>query len=563
MGPAALNLGARGSPLARLQADEAIAALRPLFPPETVFATTWFETPGDRDLATPLSDPSVPTDFFTADLDRALLKGRIDLAVHSAKDLPSPLPAGLTVAARTRARDIRDALVFRPGEEGLPPRVVGASSPRRAETVRALYPDTVCQDLRGDVPARIRQLDEGAYDAIVVAACALERLGLADRIGRYLPGDPLPQQGRLALVIRADDTDLVERLRPIDVVRTAGLVAIVACPSDPALLPARALQYLAQADIILHAGPIPAATLPRVGDRAVALGGTDDPGATPPSEIHRRLLSEAESGKLVVFLHGGESGAIESTLAFLDAWDIRADAVPAPAPAPRPARGLTLFVGSQPERFAAHGPLVHWPLARLEASPAADRAVLLRDRLPGADGVLFPSPFSVTAFLAGLHAAGLDVRALAGKALLAVGPATASELKGAGLLADLAADSTGGVRELAHRLTRQFTGRYLYPCSDQAPTAERIAALAAHGIRLEPVVFYRHIPLPVRPLPDVPFTRVLFASPSAVREYFRRYPTERDAPRAWLAIGPTTLDCLASLGLHTQSLASEPSPPLP
>jgi hypothetical protein len=154
----------------------------------------------------------VPQDFFTRDLDRALLEGTADLAVHSAKDLPQVPVPGLTIAALLPARDIREAFVVRKGLAESDVRSIGTSSPRREAELRKYMPGVILKPLRGTIHQRLTQLDAGDYDALVVAACALERLGLADRITSYLPFESVPQQGRLALVVRSDRHDLIQRL---------------------------------------------------------------------------------------------------------------------------------------------------------------------------------------------------------------------------------------------------------------------------------------------------------------------------------------------------------------
>jgi hydroxymethylbilane synthase len=160
--------------------------------------------------------------LFVAEIEQALRAGRIDLAVHSAKDLPSVLPADMLLAAFPRRADPRDALIARAGG-GLAdlPRgaKVGTTSLRRACQLRALRPDLRIESLRGNVDTRLRKLDEGQYDAIVLAAAGLDRLGLSDRISEYLdPAVMLPAgaQGALGLEVRADDGASAALVAPID-----------------------------------------------------------------------------------------------------------------------------------------------------------------------------------------------------------------------------------------------------------------------------------------------------------------------------------------------------------
>jgi hydroxymethylbilane synthase len=217
MGPKTLRIACSGSRLSLAQTEEALAVMRPLFPSGTMFTLCPLDTPGDRDKQTPLTDLSVPDDYFTRDLDQALLRGEADLAVHSAKDLPRTLPAGLAVAAILPGKDPRDALVSRADwDRAMPPEVIGTSSPRRTEAMQKLVPGARLAPLRGTIDERIAKLDRGEFDAIIVAACALERLGLAHRINGYLPYAAAPLQGRLAVTVRADADEWIERLKSAD-----------------------------------------------------------------------------------------------------------------------------------------------------------------------------------------------------------------------------------------------------------------------------------------------------------------------------------------------------------
>ncbi|MGE4286683.1 MAG: hydroxymethylbilane synthase [Phycisphaerae bacterium] len=218
--PGATRIGLRSSELSRAQLKE-IGSLLKVLSPDFKYEPVFMSSPGDRDKKTPL--PLVRReDFFTRDLDKALLSHKIDLAVHSAKDLPEKLPEGLAIAARTPSLVQWDCLVSREGislaelPEGAR---VGTSSKRRADCLRKLRPDIRVQEVRGDVPARIAQLDGGAYDALVLAAVGLIRLGLQDRISEIFSQDVMETtsgQGSLALVIRSTDSRLRDFLQPLD-----------------------------------------------------------------------------------------------------------------------------------------------------------------------------------------------------------------------------------------------------------------------------------------------------------------------------------------------------------
>jgi len=219
-GSAHIRVGARSSTLSRVQVEEVRDLLR-LVTPQSTIKAVFYGSPGDRDKATPL--PEVHNDdFFTRDLDAALLSGEIDVAVHSAKDLPDRIPEGLFVAAVTPALAPWDCLVSRNGErlaDLVPGAVVGTSSERRRECILRLRPDLRTLDIRGDVPERVAQLDAGAYDTLVLAAVGLMRLGMPERIShvfseREFP--PAPGQGSLALLARVEDEKLRTLLAPLD-----------------------------------------------------------------------------------------------------------------------------------------------------------------------------------------------------------------------------------------------------------------------------------------------------------------------------------------------------------
>lgn len=213
-----LVVGTRGSALALTQTDSVIVAIRarhPALEPRVERITTSGDVMRDVPLAT-LGGRGV----FVDAIEEALRRGRIDLAVHSAKDLPSTIPSDLAIAAVLERADPRDVLVSRAGVlDALPAGArVGTSSQRRACQLRAARPDILTLDLRGNVDTRLRRLDAGAYDAIVLAAAGLVRLGLEGRVTEWLPVErmlPAAGQGALALEVRADDAELIAMIQPL------------------------------------------------------------------------------------------------------------------------------------------------------------------------------------------------------------------------------------------------------------------------------------------------------------------------------------------------------------
>jgi hydroxymethylbilane synthase len=165
---------------------------------------------------------------FTKELEEALLSKRIDLAVHSLKDLPTIVPDGLTIAAICKREDPRDALVLRqnqgsatkPSLDNLPQQaIVGTSSPRRLAQLKQLRNDLVIEEVRGNVDTRLRKLDEGRYDGLILACAGLNRLGLAHRISSALSTEqmlPSPGQGALGIETRADDAGTIAAVTQLD-----------------------------------------------------------------------------------------------------------------------------------------------------------------------------------------------------------------------------------------------------------------------------------------------------------------------------------------------------------
>lgn len=196
-----LVIGSRGSQLALWQ-SRWIAARFAEAGRETHIEI--IKTTGDKITDVPLAKVGTKG-LFTKEIEEALLDGRIDLAVHSLKDLPTELPAGLTIAAIPPREDARDAIVGAKLSDLPAGAVVGTSSLRRAAQLRAVRPDLAIESIRGNLDTRVRKLDEGQYHAIVLAAAGLTRLGWAHRIAETLPPElmcPAVGQGALAVETR-------------------------------------------------------------------------------------------------------------------------------------------------------------------------------------------------------------------------------------------------------------------------------------------------------------------------------------------------------------------------
>ena len=215
-----VRVGTRGSALALAQTELAIAVLRAV-DPATCYEPAIVRTEGDRDKVTPLTVIG-GQGVFTATLQEVLRAGEVDMAVHSAKDLPPVTPDGLVLAGYLRRADPRDVFISRHGIPlaELPAGArVGTSSRRRAVQARAINPAITIMDLRGNLDTRLRKSAGPEYDGIIVAAAGLDRMGWQDRITQYLDVRrfvPSPGQGAIAVECRADDVALREVLAAVD-----------------------------------------------------------------------------------------------------------------------------------------------------------------------------------------------------------------------------------------------------------------------------------------------------------------------------------------------------------
>ncbi len=217
--PRPLRLGTRGSPLALVQARLVAAALCDAHGwDERAIEIVPVKTTGDRVQDRPLAEIGGKA-LWTKELDRALIDGDIDFAVHSMKDVETIRPRAIVIAAMLPRADVRDRLVGAASIETLPQRArIGTSSPRRAAQMRHLRPDVSIVPFRGNVDTRLRKLAEGEADATLLAAAGLDRLSRGE-VGHAVPIDvmlPAPAQGAVGIEARADDAAMLVHLAAID-----------------------------------------------------------------------------------------------------------------------------------------------------------------------------------------------------------------------------------------------------------------------------------------------------------------------------------------------------------
>jgi len=212
-----LKIAARQSPLSQAQVAEIIEEIADY--QAFSFDLTLVETSGDKDQETSLRTMD-KTNFFTKEIDQMILEEKCRIAIHSAKDLPNPLPEGLQIVAITLGVDPSDSLVLREGDslETLPKNaVIGTSSERREEMIRELLPNCKIKDIRGTIEKRLEKMENGEVDGVIIAEAALIRLGLTHLNRIIIPGETVPYQGQLAIVARADDEEISNFFECIDI----------------------------------------------------------------------------------------------------------------------------------------------------------------------------------------------------------------------------------------------------------------------------------------------------------------------------------------------------------
>ncbi len=301
--------------------------------PGVAFEQVPCSSPGDRDRQTDLR--ASPADFFTRDLDEAVLDGRLDLAIHSAKDLPEPVPDGLDWCWLPWREDPRDALVLAPGRrvEDLPSApVIGVSSERREAWCRKRFPGAVLRPVRGNIEDRLAQLDAGSYDALLMAGAALVRLNLSARVTAWLSLEELPVpagQGALAMTFRVGDpamTALRDRMVKAVCFVGAGVGSAGLCTLAGAA-------ELAAADVCLYDSLMDEALLHLLPARAerVFVGKRSGKQAVTQDRLSLLISAYARRGLRVVRLKGGDPGLfgrLAEELQELDRWRLPCRIVP-------------------------------------------------------------------------------------------------------------------------------------------------------------------------------------------------------------------------------------------
>lgn len=296
---------ARGSRLSRLQVEEVFKNF-----PELAYEIKYLESYGDKNQQISLLNGEAPADIFTRELDDAIRQGDADIAIHSAKDLPYPLPEDIEVIALFPAFDTTDSLVSRGHKKlaELPAgSIIGTSSPLRKKGLNELRPDLTIKGIRGCIEERVQQVKDGKYDAAIVATCALKRLGMEDEIAEVLPFPTHPLQGFLAVTAKKGSQDLKQAFASKSILDKQGSVSLVGFgPGDPDLLTIKAAKAIDAADIIFYDDLIDDSYLADKKAEKIYVGKRAGYHHKEQADINRLLLDAAREGKNVVRLKGGD-----------------------------------------------------------------------------------------------------------------------------------------------------------------------------------------------------------------------------------------------------------------
>ena len=321
-----LKVGTRGSKLAVVQTQNALDKIQALFP-QISFELVKLDTPGDRDLKSDLKES--PPDFFTRDLDDAVRRGDVDVAVHSAKDLPDPVPEDIDWFWLPWREDPRDAWILAEGRsmDDLPDNpVIGVSSERRDACALRRFPNAVLKPIRGSIIQRLDQLDDGIFDAVLMAGAALNRLDLQNRITEWISLEELcvpAGQGYLAVTFRGDD----ERLRNLRRYFVKAVRFVGGGVGSADYCTYGGIKDIQSADVCLYDVLMDDALLQNLPARAerVFVGKRCGAHSLKQDEISSLIGVYARQGKRVVRLKGGDPGLfgrLAEETAELDRLDI-------------------------------------------------------------------------------------------------------------------------------------------------------------------------------------------------------------------------------------------------
>ena len=545
-------VGTRGSALAQWQTNYVLAALKRLAP-DLHIETRIIKTEGDKDQVRSLGELG-GLGVFTKEIENALLTREIDLAAHSLKDLPTDTASGLTIAAIPAREDPRDCIVSRHqvGLMDLPRDArIGTSSARRGAQILALRPDAQIVPLRGNVDTRLRKAQSDQYDAVVLAAAGITRLGRANEITEYLTLDtflPDPGQGALAIEIRADDAELGALAAQLDHAPTRAAVtaerAFLRGLGGGCRMPIGA--YAEMRGDILHLRGVFTSD-----DGAQIKRGEISGDAARAEELGAALARNLQSSEWRV-----ASGEKPSSHDTRHTSPLNAS----------PLRDRTILITRAREQASAlaekiralGGEPIEFPtidFAPLDDFREMDIALA---RVHKFDWVVFTSANGVRAVSERTRALGLEMQTFASAKIAAIGPATARALEALGLRVDFIPTKFLG-EQIATELPIERGQRALLLRADIASDV-LARGLDARGVAVTNIDAYRTVMPQKRDLDFSQIDAVTFTSSSTVRNFIAMMNSdgrERLARAAIFCIGPVTADTARELGLRVDAVATE------
>ncbi len=529
-------IGTRGSQLSLVQTNLIKDHLQSLLP-QTLIEIKIITTKGDKNM-NPVPLDSVGKGWFTKEIDKALLAGEIDMAVHSLKDLSEILPKGLVIAALPIREDAREALVARSGLPLLKLKkgsVIGTDSTRRKAQILHKRPDLIVESIRGNVNRRLEKLDNGEYDAVFLAVAGLKRLGLTSRITEYFDETdiiPSPGQGALAVVIRKSNTALYTTLKKLNDPTTVAAVkaerAFSKAIGGGCKMPVGAYAKIVEDTIIMH-----------------AVVGSLDGTYLEIDSIKGSILTPAKLGKIIA------SRLLETC----KNWYIQNDPIPpAYVVITRPLEDDTFAkeikdMGLQP---------LLYPTIEITKNTLLKNSKDYLHNLAPYDWLLFTSRHGVRYFLETLAELEIDPQILQKKHIGAVGPKTAEELKKHQLTVQFI-PSEFTTEDLANQLPEINGKRILLPRSDIATPilAEQLEKRGATVVTV-PIYKTEFVTKPnavfEQQLSNNTIQCITFTSPSTVEGFLASIDSKRKSKVLSLpvvAIGPVTAKAVQEKGFTT------------
>ena len=551
----AIRFGTRGSALALAQTNLAIDRFRSRYPDRTVEIDV-VSTEGDVDKTSPLTEIG-GRGVFTSAIEAAILTRRVDAAIHSAKDLPSILHPAVPIVAYPTRDDPRDVLVSRHGTtlDRLPPNpVIGTSSRRREVQIRRLRADAQIVNVRGNIDTRLRKAQGSDFDAIVLAAAGIHRLGWEDRICEYFPVErlvPSPGQGAIAVQARAGSNvaDILETMDDPLVSTAVGIErAFLAAIGAGCTYPVGAYAAVSEGGYRLLAMVADPA-----GDRIAWADESLDIGEeqTQAAEIASRLQADAGQHPKATSWNGWSA----------EGDDLRGARIVVT----RPRQQAGPLIAALAKRGAV---LIALPTIRVEAiaETAPLDAALDEARRGGFEWIVFTSANAVEIIARRLDALDIRPEQLAGMNVAAVGRATAAAAIAAGLNLTLMPETATG-DAVGVDLGRKMRpgARVLYPRS--AISREALPkALKAAGSDVVTIDVYRTLPEPevdMRVLDQVRRGEIdmfTFTSPSSVRNFVDLVGAEcavlHEIPV--VCAGPVTSESAREAGMRVVAISHAP-----